>query len=130
MEIKLIQAWLKTPVLQACVCVHLTNILISNTCLKRTIYCYIWGIILTCSTYYCVMLLVFVCLRFSHYCIRFTHFLGCWQGLNNKVSVTVYVYWSRREYGTGQQDKCKCIKSPRVQTHDSKYYVQLKPLSY
>jgi len=46
-----------TPVIQAYVCVHLTNVLIDNVSLKRTIYCYIWGIIFTCSTYYRVMLL-------------------------------------------------------------------------
>jgi len=57
------------PVLQAYVRVHLTNVLIGNGSLKRTIYCYICyiDIILTCSTYYRVMLLVFVCLRISHY---------------------------------------------------------------
>ena len=64
---KIIQIWLEptTPVLQAYVRVHLTNVLIPNGSLKRTIYCYFWGIIFTCSTYYRVMLLVF-CLPIYH----------------------------------------------------------------
>ena len=51
----------------------MTNVIIGNGSLKLTIYCYIWGIIFTCSTYYRVLLLVFVCLRISHYRIWFIH---------------------------------------------------------
>ena len=56
---KIIQIWLEptTPVIQAYVCVHLTNVFIGN----------ISGIIFTWSTYYRVIVLVFVCLRISHY---------------------------------------------------------------
>ena len=51
--------------------VHLTNVLIENGSLKRTIYCYIWGITFTCSTYYRVMVLGFVCLHIPHYRVWF-----------------------------------------------------------
>ena len=40
------------------------------------LYMYIWDIILTCSTYYGVLQLFFVCLRISHYRVLFL--LGCW----------------------------------------------------
>ena len=58
---KIIQIRLKptNPVLQVYILVHLTNVLIGNGSLKRTIYGYIWGIIFTCSTCYPVMLLIF-----------------------------------------------------------------------
>ena len=46
-KIKKIQTWLepRTSALQSYVHVHLTNVLIGNGSLKRTIYCYIWDII-------------------------------------------------------------------------------------
>ena len=58
---KIIQIRLEptNPVLQVYILVHLTNVLVGNGSLKRTIYGYIWGIIFTCSTYYRVM---FFCL--------------------------------------------------------------------
>ena len=73
MEIKIIQIWLEpsNPLLQVYVRVHLTNGVAGNGVLKRTIYYYIWGIIFTCSTYYRVMLFIFVCLHISHYRVRF-----------------------------------------------------------
>jgi len=53
--------------------ITLTNVVVGNGSLNRTIYCYIWDIIFTCSTYYRVMLLVFVCVRISHYRVQFTY---------------------------------------------------------
>ena len=67
-------------ILQAYVRVHLTNVLFDNGSLKRTIYCYIWGIIFTCFTYYRV--LVFVCLRISRYRVRFIQ-TSKWAWQNN-----------------------------------------------
>ena len=63
--------WLEptTPVLQAYI--HLTNVSIGTGILKRTIYGCISGIILTCCTYYRVIVLFFVCLCMSHYRVRF-----------------------------------------------------------
>ena len=72
---KIIQIRLEptTLVLQAYVRVHLTNVLIGNGSLKQTIYGYFSGIIFTCSTCYCIIVLVFVCLHISHYRVRFIH---------------------------------------------------------
>jgi len=76
---KIVQIWLHVSLRP---CPLMTNVLISTGSLKRTIYCYIWGIIFICSTYYRVMLLFFVCLRISHYHDRFI--AQCLQVVNKR----------------------------------------------
>ena len=66
-----IQVYIRVHLTNIYIRVHLTNVLIGNGSQKRTIYCYIWGIIFTCSSYYRVRLLFCVCLRISRYRVRF-----------------------------------------------------------